>query len=357
MTATAPVVLSPPNLRPANLEDYEDIRRLGLAYSLDIPAKEDWQSLWLDNPLRSRFGAKLPIGWVLETAAGEMVGVMGTVLSPYKFQGADLISAVSRAWFVKAAYRGFALALMDEYLHQVGVDLFINNAVSVLALDSFSQFCKPVPLGQWNSMSYWLIGNTESSTYSTQDWRERRLSIEFTDRFDSRFDNFWNELLRQNPQKLLAERSSCALSWHFAAPMRKGRLWILTASRNKRLRAYCTLALQDHAFRLPALPHGDSQGFTAMRLVDYQNLEPEADALPSLLSLVLQRCAKEKIHILENFGHGVPKMRALDTAAPHRKRLDNWKFFYRAADPCVDAALCSPACWDPSAYDGDAGFE
>ncbi len=278
MNASLPLVAArpAPTLRSARLEDYSEIRRLGLAHSLDVPQYEDWSTLWIDNPLRSKSGNDFPIGWVLELPDGEIVGTMGTVRSRYKFRGEDLISAVSRAWFVTAAYRGFALQLMDEYLNQSGVDLFINNAVSVPALESFSQFCKRIPLGEWDTISYWVTGFHPDAMLCWKDAvPHKRLpkmrgpfTIESIDRFDSRFDVFWEELVREQPEKLLAERTSQALSWHFAAPLRKGRLWAFTASRNGKLRAYCTLTYQDHAFRLPALPHGDTRtsGNEACRL-------------------------------------------------------------------------------------------
>ena len=73
-------------------------------------------------------------------------------------------------------------------------------------------------------------------------------NVDSLDRFDSQFDVFWRELVRQNPDKLLAERTAATLSWHFAIPMRKGRLWTLTASRNGELRAYCTFTRKITAF-------------------------------------------------------------------------------------------------------------
>jgi hypothetical protein len=349
-TAVKSAILPPPRIRPANFSDYEKIQELGLSFSLDIPPEEDWRKLWLDNPLRSRFGDALPIGWVLETACGAMVGTMGTVWVPYTFQGSQLVSAVSRAWFVRTEYRPFALQLMDEYLNQPNIDLFINNAVSVPALESFKRFCKPIPLGEWDCMSYWIPLEQPLPTNAAE------FSIETTDRFDSRFDQFWEELLKQNPEKLLAERTSLALTWHFGAPMRKGRLWVLTASHKDKLRAYCTLTLQERAFQLPALSHDVAGKARSMRLVDYQTLEPERDLLPALLRAALERCAKANL-MLENFGRGVPKMRTLDDRAPYRKKLENWKFFYSAADAGLDAELSSARFWDPSAYDGDASFE
>jgi len=377
--------LVPPRLRETRLDDYEKIRELGLEFSLDLPAQDDWRRLWLDNPLRAKSG-DFPIGWVLETPDGEMVGTMGTVRVPYKFRGSDLVSAVSRAWFVKTPYRPFALLLMNEYLNQPGVDLYINNAVSVPALESFNQFCERIPVGQWDSMSFWITGHfgfakralaklnvpwsqlfaypVGAALWSKDVVANQSLpksassfAIETTDRFDQRFDGFWDELIRLHPEKLLAERTSSTLSWHFGAPLRKGRLWVLTATRNGKLAAYCTLTRQDHAFRLPALPHGDTQGIRAMRLVDYQSIEPGIDLLSALLSAALERCAKENVYILEHLGFGVPKMHALDNTAPYRKKLSNWKFFYRATDADLGAELRLGRVWDPSAYDGDASFE
>ncbi len=385
LSPMSPAALVAPRLRLACLDDYEKIRQLALAHASDLPAREDWRRLWLDNPLRTRFANDFPIGWVLESRNGEMVGTMGTVWALYKFRGNDLVSAAGRFWFVTPPYRGFALQLMDEYFSQP-VDLFVNNTVSRDAHAPFSQLSSRIPLGDWDSMAYLVTGYrgftqralerlrlpfTRSLSYpaSAALWLRDTLSnrtlpknagsftIETTDRFDARFDAFWDELVRRNPEKLLAERTSRALSWHFGAPMRKGRLWVFTACRNNKLHAYCTLTRQDNAFRLPALPHNDTQGIRAMRLVDYQCIEPEPDLLPALLAAALQRCAKEDVYILENLGRGVPKMRTFDDCAPYRRKLSNWKFYYYAADPSLHTELHAASFWDPSAYDGDASFE
>jgi hypothetical protein len=354
-----------PKLRAARLEDYEGIVRLGLAHSLDVPAYEDWSALWLDNPLRQRSSNDFPIGWVLELPDGELVGTIGSVRAPYTFRGDALVSAVSRAWFVTLPYRGFALQLIDEYLNQPDVDLFINNAVSVRALETFSQFCERVPLGEWDSVSYWVIGSHSDAAELSKDtvWIDSipktvgSHSIEITERFDSRFDLFWDELARENREKLIALRNAETLSWHFAAPMRRGRSWVFTASRSGKLRAYCALTRQDYPFRLPALPHGDTRRLPGMRLVDYQCIDSELDFLPAFLQTALQRCAAEHVVVLENLGHGVPKMRVFDECAPYRKKLENWKFFYSAAEPTLNAELRESRYWDPSAYDGDVSFE
>jgi hypothetical protein len=336
------------------LDDYDQIRRLALAHSLDFPPPEHWQSLWRENPLMRRLGKDWPIGWVLENECGDIVGNFGSIASLYTFAGNELISAAGRFWFVTAPYRGFALQLMDEYLSQPGVDLFINNAVSKPALETFSRLLQPVPLGQWDTMSYF-----NSTPRAVPDFQKSvgSYTIDAADRFDSRFDIFWDELRHENANRLLAQRTSEALSWHFAIPMNSRRLWVFTASRGDRLRAYCTLTRQDCPFSLPPLPLENLHGPTSMRLVDYQTIENETDLLPLLLWSVLERCIKEQIDILENFGRDVPKMHALDNSAPFQQALSNWKFFFLAVEPGLLEKLSAPECWDPSAYDGEASFE
>jgi hypothetical protein len=302
--------------------------------------------------LRAVFGDGLPLGWILETENGDAIGCVGTAWSQYAFRGQSLIAAVARGWFVRAEYRGFALQLLDEYFNQHDVDLYINTAVSLPAHPAFSSYCAPVPVGRWDCMLYWPIAHDADPAPRTGAF-----TTESVDEFDDRFDLFWGDLVRENPAKLLANRSAAALSWHFGSPMRKKRLRILTASRNGRMRAYCTLTRQDHAFRLPALTHNDPSRISAMRLADYQSIEPEIDYLSGFIDLALRLCAKEGVNVLEQLGRDLPKMRAVDESAPECAQLENWKFYYSASDPALEATLRDPSYWDPSAYDGDASFE
>jgi hypothetical protein len=377
-----PPTLSPPKLRLLRFDDYEKTTALLSANSFASLPYEDWRGIWVDNPLWARMGKDFPIGWVLETPAGEIVGILGSVLTLYKFRGDDLVSAVGRTWLVTAPYRGFALQLLDEYFNQPA-DLFINTTVSPDAGAPFSQLSSRIPLGDWQATSYWvtsfrefaekalrqravpfarpLAGSAGIALQLRDAVRNKRLArlpgafgIENVYRFDSRFDVFWKELLRQDHEKLLGQRDSTTLSWHFAIPMRRGRLWLFAASRNQQLRGYCALTLQDHTFELP---NGDTKALRGMRLADYQSIETDVDLLPGLLKAALWRCNAEGVDFLENLGRGVPKMRAFDEHAPYSSRLDNWKFVYRASDPALEEELRQPKVWDPSAFDGDASLE
>lgn len=369
--------LPPPRLRRARFDDYPQIADLAISNGWVALPAQDWRGLWLDNPLWDRLGNDWPIGWVLEDAAGRLVGSLGNLPSLYTFRGRRLVAAAGRGWTVRPEYRGMAPLLMDEYFNQEGADLLINTTVNAPAEGLNSALSARVPLGDWQAAAFWVTGYrgfartalrikgvplagllaapaaaalrlreafSDSSLPAGPAW----VTIAEASDFDSRFDAFWEELVRQNPNKLLGVRDSRSLGWHFAIPMRAGQVWIMTASRNGVLRAYCILKRSDQ-------PQGH-QGLIRMRLVDYQTLEPDEDLLPGLLKAALKRCAAEGIYVLEHLGCGLPKMHSFDRFAPYRRRLPCWKYYYKGADPALDAELARPEVWDPSAFDGDASI-
>jgi hypothetical protein len=365
-----------PRLRTASLDDYPRIQLLESSHGLLTLSEQDWRNLWLTNPLRHRIGESWPIGWVLENEAGALVGSLTNVPSLYTYRGRALIAATGRAWVVEPEYRATALWLMDEYFNQEGADLFINNTVNSLAVDPFSEFgSSRIPLGDWETAPYWITGYRgfaatalrltrtplpgmlarpaaaalwlkDSLTVGAIPPHSKSATVAEACAFDARFDGFWDELVTRNPVRLLSLRDSQTLSWHFAASLRQGHVRIFTATLRGRLRAYCILKRQDHP----------PSGLRRMRLVDFQCLETEEDLLPGLLRAAMRCCGEEGIHVLEHVGGNLPKMRALDRYAPYRRKLAAWPFYYKAADPALDAELKEPLAWDPSAFDGDASL-
>ena len=291
------------------------------------------------------------------------------------FRSRELTCANGRAWVVANEYRAFALWLMDEYFNQSGVDLFVNTTVGPTAQETHTALSTRVPLGDWESAAYWVTGYRGFARNALERlavplagalvlpaalalWTKdavlagrlpeapRSVVVEAADYFDDRFDSFWEELLRQSPDRLLASRDRRTLTWHFAHSMRRGRLWIVTASRGGVMRAYVILKRQDL-----------NRGLRRLRLVDYQTLESDVDLLPCLIRASLRRCAAENVYLLEHFGCGLPKMRSFDRLAPYRSKVKSWAYFAHAADPVLDCVLRRPEVWDPSMFDGDASFE
>jgi hypothetical protein len=376
MSSPPATPLMAPRLRPARFEDYPQIQRLEATHLAAALPAEEWPRLWLDSPLWPRVGGAWQVGWLLEDAAGRAVGSLTSLASLYRFRGQDLICASGRAWVARPEYRGFAPWLMEEFFNQPGVDLFISTTANASAEPIFSTYSSRVPVGDWQTIAYWVTGYRGFARKALQKlgiplapavacpgsaglWLKDALFaralpafssgavISSVDKFDPRFDAFWEELVRQNSDKLLAARDSRTLAWHYAIPMRRGRVWIFTAVRNGLLRAYCVLNRHDRG----------EDGVRRMRLIDYQTLEPDADLLPELLRAALRRCAAEGFYVLEHLGCGLPKMRTFDDFAPYRRKLPNWPFYYHAADPALGVELRRPEAWAPSTFDGDASID
>jgi hypothetical protein len=367
--------LAPPTMRFARFEDYPQIARLEEANNLQVRNESDWRGLWLDNPLWPQVKHTWPIGWVFESAAGEIVGSIVSIPSLYTMGGRELLCANGRSWVCAPEYRAFAIMLMDEYLNYEGADLFINTTVGPFSVQSQDKLASRVPLGDWQTTSYWvtnyrgfarailkkkkfplpgLFAIPAAAALAARDTLRRKslpdippdVTIETVREFDPRFDDFWRQLADRNPRKLLACRDRAALAWHYAFPLRQNRLRILTASRGGALRGYCVLKR-----------HDQQSGIHRMRLVDYQSIDPQGNLLPALLKAAQRLCAEDDIDMLDHVGLGLPKMRELDKCAPYRHTLANWIFYYRSNDPQLSAQLSHPEIWDPSSYDGDASFE
>ena len=61
-------------------------------------------------------------------------------------------------------------------------------------------------------------------------------------------------------------------------------------------------------------------------------------------------------HTLEAVGRWLDEGGPLAAAAPTVQTLPAGKYFYRANDPDLAAALTDPDAWDPSLFDGDASL-
>jgi len=358
----------------ASFDDYAQIQRLEAAHLPFALPVDDWRGLFVDNPLWPQIGKDWPIGWVLENDTGQVVGSLTNIPSAYRFRNRELICGSGRAWAVDDRYRGFAMWLMDEYFNQPGVDLFVNTTFNLLSTATANLFSTRIPVGDWETFAFWVtsyrgftreaLGKMrlplagalvlpaaaalwlKDALFSKSSVSDPSVTVAAADSFDSRFDVFWGELLRLNPDKLLGVRNRQALSWHFSIPMRRKHLWIFTASRNGLLRAYCVLNRHDGTYAA-----------RRMRLIDYQTVEPDNDLLPGLLKAALKRCAVEKIDFLEHLGRGLPKMQCIDNLAPYRYKNPNWPFYYHVPNPALRAELCVAQVWDPSEFDGDASFQ
>jgi len=379
MEPIPPYAKNPPQvqrtkLREASCRDYEQIAALESRHGLDTGSPERWRHVWLNNPEYSSLQRCWPIGWVIDDQQGQIVASIANIPLSYELAGRRIVVVSGRAWVADLPYRSKALSLLDRVINQPNVDLYLNSTVSSKSAKGVSVFdCSRVPVGLWDESAFWITNyqgfverlvavktngwaNALSYPFSvaafltdrmtTKGLRAGDVEVKCVAAFDDRFDDFWADLKRMNPHVLLAVRSREVLEWHFKYALLDNQLWIATVVDKTRLAAYAIFGRQDSS----------AFGLTRMRLVDFQSLDGGTALLEPLLCWALRKCRNEGIHVLETVGRWLEKGDFIETVAPHRHKLDAWRFIYRANNSSLAATLRDPRTWAPSLFDGDAAL-
>jgi hypothetical protein len=359
-------------LREARFEDYESIAALEKSQGLESKPFDQWQGMWAGNPCYRDLGALWPIGWVLLDGS-RIVGCLSNIPLPYLFQGKKLLVAAGRGWVVEDQYRSYSPLLMDEYFSQENVNVFLNNTVNGKAAKAFDTFGSTrVPRGDWSSAAFVITGYrgfAESALRIKQIPQHRLLSypaalalsmkdriaaaripqsdieVTFARNFDQRFDTFW-EQLPERGSTFLAVRSREVLQWRFGKWLESGDIWVLTAATGNNIKAYAVFQRRDEP----------RYHLRRLRMVDFQALEHHDQYCAALMRRAYDECRARGIHVLEQVGCDLTKTQVFEQAAPYRRKLPSWSFFYLAKDAELAAHLSRPEAWAPSSYDGDASL-
>lgn len=365
-----------PKVRKASLDDYEQIAALQMRNRLASRSSEDWRTLWQGNPVYEQRREQWPIGWVLQTESGGIVGWVGNIPSAYQFKNRRLYAATPWSWVVDAEYRGYGMLILNRLLRQKDVDLIVSTNVSS-ASEPFTRRLRlsRVPIGDWDKSAFWItnyrgfaqivlrtktvpLAKAMAYPLSTalacwdrcnDGWIRARSSLSNIERcweFDSRFDDFWEELQRQNENVLLAERTRETLAWHFRNPLLQKKVWILAAHKGPRLGAYAIFDRQDTV----------AIGLRRVRLVDFQSLKGSEGALLSAMSWMLHQCRAEGIHMLEVLGCWLNRPGLPRIVAPCHRTMPSWSYYYKTTDPKLSGVLRDAKVWAPSSFDGDASL-
>jgi len=363
-----------PSLREALPEDYEQIASIEARYGLAAKSYEEWCHLHLTNPVRYESDPPAPVGWVIESGDGRIVGSVGNIVLPYELGGRRIRAGTGRALVVEPAYRSLSLLLLDRLMHRPGVELFLTNAITPASAPSFDALgCARVPAGMWDRSVFWIThyrGFMASFLARSHAVAARQLSyplaaaaflkerlarrrthvtdieVQWCQGFDDRFEDFWEHLRNTKPHVLLADRSRDVLEWHFRHAMRKKQLWIAAAIDGPRIAAYALFDQRDNA----------SFGLKRVRLVDFQSRDTTGGLLLPLLSWAIRKCRDEGIHMLESVGAPPGKEEWIAGCAPHQRKLTAWTYVYQASTPYLAECLRDPSAWDPTLFDASASL-
>lgn len=366
----------PVEIRAACLEDYAQVAELECRYNLGCKTAEEWKHLWLENPVYRKLGNSWPLGWVLEDSNGRIVGYIGNIPLSYEFEGTELLAASGRAWVVDSQYRSYSLLLMDHFLAQRSVDLYINTSLKIQAFEGFGVFGpSPVPVGDWDHSQFWItnpVGFLASLLVAKRipcahlmsyllsvplsikgqfagarfGKNGKQINVQSCSGFDERFDAFWGCLRRSRGDVLLGTRTREILDWHFRYALSRNDAWIFCVTDGPRIVAYSIFCRQD----------GAMFGLKRIRLADFQSLAGDNTLLLPMLACALERCRHSGIHMLEIMGLCSEKTQVISKFAPYRRKLPSWLAFYKTNNPWLQEKLKNPRVWDLSLFDGDSSL-
>lgn len=361
-------------VREASPADYPQIVELHKRNGLQTKSEAEWNSVSTQNPVYRR-SKNFPIGWVLETSDGQIVGSITNIPVAYDLGGRHLLAASACAWATDPPYRRYSMLLLDQVMKQTGVDFFICTTVSPQSETSlrFFRWVK-VPVGRWDQSKFWItayrpfvkralklrsipaagaLAYPASLALLCYDrWRgalsepdDAGLEIREQSDFDARFDTFWQVLKQEKSGTLMAVRDRESLTWHFGPSLSAKKACLVTVSSGARLVAYAVFQRQD------VIRHG----FTRMRLADYQGLRAAGHALERALNLMVLRCVEQRIDLVETIGY-VPNDLSIRGRRAYNRQLDAWRFYYKANSPEMAGILSDTTVWAPTCFDGDASL-
>lgn len=366
------------NLRTVEFADYAPLEQLKARYKMAPSSAYEWRQVYEGSTLPARLDLKWPIGWVLETPEGVMVGHIGNVPIEYSFNGRIMVAASASCWVVDVDYRKSSSDLSKKFFAQTGVDLLSNTTATWPSGRAFERLgaIKP-PVAAYDRSAFWIIDHQKfafsllikknlplpqvlalpvGAVLSAVSWvrnigrchPRQHTYIREVNTIDERFDRFW-EKLRSQPNRLLCVRDRAAVAWRFERPLRAGNAWIFSYENGPQgFAGYAVFLRQDS----PEI------GLRRVRLVDFQSEGDGAQFLHDVVEVALSRCRAESIHLLESIGFGNVRRKQIDALAPYQRQLPSWMFWYKVSEqnPELEKALLNPDVWDPCTYDGDGCF-
>jgi hypothetical protein len=353
-------------IRPTALTDAEAISQIHKRNGLSEFDAQAWRSAWQSYPFAAEFH-DIPIGWVLETGAGSLVGTIGNVHLLYELAGQRYRAAIATAWAVDPPHRGRALHLTIAFLKQKGPDLLLNGSANPTASKVLTGLQIPrIPIPVYNSPCFWAAsprafakavlqrrGTPAASALSypaglavnVRDILRRsgrgKLSqpVRRLQMFDHRFDALWQRI-GAGPQCLRAVRTQAVLRWKFQADLDAGRAVLLAAESVGNLSGYIVLV------RRP----GSDLGMSLYDVSDFQAAGDDAAVFRDLLLAAVEVAREEGIDAVKLLT-GTPAKRGPAMALlPYTYQLPFWQLYYKAS-PALKPVLGSADAWDFSLFD------
>jgi hypothetical protein len=360
-------------VREATVDDFVAMRNVALRNGLSFATLTDWQRFWNDNPFRLKLAA--PLGWVLENKVHGIVGTLGNIPRIYLYNDDPVRVVAGSTWAVDPMFRTSAIFLAKQFFAQKNIDLFLNTTASAPAAAIFKAFrSSEIPDPLYTQVLFWITQYSDFAgallrkvrwpaltglrqvagaalylrdTVHRPKAQYRREETCLLLAFDERFDKFW-DLLRAHRNRLLAVRTSEALTWQFRPALEAGSLAILAVLEGSTILGYLIMKRVDD----------EGLGLRRFQVVDIQAIREEDNVIPSLMAGALEHAAHSGVHVVESVGFHKLKRDLLERLNPHHRSYPSCPYLYKvkASSPALRDALQNIDAWDASLFDGDASL-
>jgi hypothetical protein len=366
---------APARLRNAQFSDFEAVRELKRKWRLTPDPLENWERLWRHNPALQQEHSERPIGWVLE-AEGRVVGYLGNISLLYRYGDKPLTAVAGHGFVVESAYRAASLSLMAAFFCQKSADLCLTTT-AIEAVGKIAQLFKSerLPQSDYETVLFWVlrsspfartlvnkldlgpsysrIGRTVvSAAVGVDRILHRRWPKKSSKYFEVReispseigddFQILWIAKLKEG-QRLLADRSSAILKWHFEIPGEQGTTRVLCCHANRELVGY--VIIRNESTR--------ADGLRRSIIADALVKQDDPDILRVLFAAAYKHAEHAGSDVLEVLGFPRNIRQVCSEWNAYHRTFPACPFYYKALDPVLHKSLSNEAAWYATPYDGD----
>lgn len=201
----------------------KDLEKLPEFLSEGFPSDpiELWKSRfsmwWQENPAMS---SSIPRAWVLEKDGKEIVGFLGNIPVKYQINGKAGKAVASSSWYVKPEFQGiWSVKLMNAFLKQKDVDLFLSTTPVENVEKMMKQFGFFPLMSPFNSTEYWYVLDYDKIfdliTYKLSKSRKILLPILKIVSFKLKIFSYLKRRYKKSPRPLPRQHGyECSLCSH-----------------------------------------------------------------------------------------------------------------------------------------------
>jgi hypothetical protein len=365
-------------IREADFNDERSVQRLCQRNGLKgEQSGQTWNWMWSQNPFVVQ---NWTIGWVLESG-GNVVGFIGNIPRAYSFKGKVWIAAVGHEFVVDKPYRTHTLKLISAFFQQKQADLFIFSSANSHSGAVYNLArAKPIPQKNYSKSLFWVV-SPRSFLFSLL--RKKRfgklysimaswiisplLSMEMLFRrrwnyalagemnidrlsiaeMGDEFNELWDQLQRDWPDRLFSRRDREAIAWQFSnQSANTPESTLLTLRRKGRLAGYLILTRED------------SSQFELKRIMvtDLIVLDDDPEMILALMKEAFLYAKQKKVAMLQMIGFPSLIHEALQPLHPLTHSLPYDVFWYYAVNADLKDELQCESVWYASTFDGDSSL-